>query len=150
MSAIKHWDTNTRFYWIWENICGRTSINVDKNSRYYKEYVSRWITNERKTYLDFKQDMYDWYVEHCNKYWEKNTSIDRINNDWNYCKDNCRWATRSVQQTNRRFTWDNRFWINKKELAKKYWMTVHALQEFARRRWYNMELVIADLEKKFN
>ena len=48
--------------------------------------------------------MYDSYIEHINKFWEDNTSIDRINWDWNYCKENCRRATCKEQSNNTKNT----------------------------------------------
>ena len=45
--------------------------------------------------------MHESYVEHCEKYWEKDTTIDRIDVNWDYCKDNCKWSTYKEQQNNR-------------------------------------------------
>jgi len=45
--------------------------------------------------------MYESYLNHCKKHWEKKTTIERINVNWNYCKDNCTWATPTQQARNR-------------------------------------------------
>jgi hypothetical protein len=36
--------------------------------------------------------------------WERGLTLDRINNNGNYCKENCRWVNRKVQAMNRRNT----------------------------------------------
>ena len=69
----------------------------DKNKKYY--YV-KGIKVEWLSYKKFKEDMYESYIEHLNKFGRKNTTIDRINSNGNYCKKNCRWATSKEQQKN--------------------------------------------------
>jgi hypothetical protein len=46
--------------------------------------------------------MWESYEIHVKEYWEKNTTIDRINPNLNYCKENCRWATWKEQSLNKR------------------------------------------------
>ena len=46
--------------------------------------------------------MWDSYEEHKKEYWEKDTTIDRIDVNWNYCKENCTWKTKKEQVNNQR------------------------------------------------
>lgn len=95
---VEHGFTYTRFYRIYYGIKSRCEYPY---KRYKDGYRWKWVKNQWKTFWDFKNDMYESYLDHCNKYWERNTSIDRIDNNWDYCKENCRWATPEVQTLNR-------------------------------------------------
>lgn len=63
----------------------------------YKYYGGKGITVEWKTYQDFKKDMYESYLKHIEVYGKRQTTLDRIDSDKNYCKENCRWATYKIQ-----------------------------------------------------
>lgn len=109
MNYDKHWFSSKeaistgkiRFYRIFNGIKRRCNNIKTKDYKYYWLY---WITYEprRERFKNFKDDMYESYLEHVKIYWEKQTTIDRYpDQKWNYCKENCRWATYSEQIDNR-------------------------------------------------
>lgn len=96
----KHWDATggwCRFYKIYRGIKNRCELNSTHNSKYY---IWKWVKCRRNSYIDFKNDMYESYIEHCKRYWEKETTIDRIDSSGDYCKENCRRATYEIQNNN--------------------------------------------------
>lgn len=95
-----HPKEENRFYKIWYGIIYRC---INKKSTYYHRYGGRGITfqNSWKQYKYFKNDMYKSYLHHVQNYGEKETSIDRINNDGNYTVNNTRWVTNIEQNMNK-------------------------------------------------
>lgn len=70
----------------------------NKKSKRFQDYGGRniiiceeWLNNPRLFYIWSLQNDY-----------RSNLSIDRIDNDRGYSPDNCRWATNSEQQLNKR------------------------------------------------
>lgn len=120
--AYRNWDKiNKIFCSKFQNMIQRCNNPIWKNKNY------EWIHVERKDLTEFKNDMYESYIEHVNKFWLKNTTIDRINPKWNYCKENCRWATCKEQNYNRENTLSIEIdWIKytSDTFAKKYWISV--------------------------
>lgn len=98
-----HWLSKNKWnrplYDIYMWILGRC---YNPNNHAYNRYWWRWITCEWNNVEDFVRDMWDSYYAHCKKYGKKNTSLDRIDNNWNYSKDNCKWATYEEQANNTR------------------------------------------------
>ena len=64
-------------------------------------YGGRGIKCLWESFEDFKEDMYQSFLEHIDKYGVKNTQIDRIDSNGHYCKDNCHWVTTVEQSKNR-------------------------------------------------
>lgn len=123
-----------------------------KNTMQYKRYWWRWIEILRNSFEEFKNDMYQSYLEHVEKYWEKETTIDRIDVNWNYCKDNCRWATYQVQASNRsngnKYTWVTFHKNKKKERMaritvnhKELWLWDFTTEELAYEARKNAEYI---------
>lgn len=93
--STTHGESHTRLYSIWRGMNKRC---YQKSTYGYKHYGGRGITvcdEWRGSYEAFR----DWAV--INGYNDKLT-LDRINNDKNYCPENCRFVDFEVQENNRR------------------------------------------------
>lgn len=88
--------------------CLKERCNNPKN-RDYRLYGQRGIKCLWNNFDDFWNDMKDGY--------SKELTIDRQNNNGNYCKDNCRWIKKTEQQKNRRpfkeWNLKSKYWKNK-------------------------------------
>ncbi len=99
-ASYSHGMFGTRFYKIYYGIKSRCeNPNIGKS---YKWYGAKGIKCEWKKFEDFRDDMYESYLNHCKEYGEKQTTIDRIDSSKNYNKTNCRWATYKEQAKEKR------------------------------------------------
>ena len=95
--SAKHNLCYTRIYHIWAGMKNRC---YNHNSPKYYRYGGRGIV-VCDEWLNSIEAFYDWAM--ANGY-RKDLTIDRINNDGNYCPENCRWATAKEQAANRSTT----------------------------------------------
>lgn len=81
----------SKVYSCWSSMLNRCN---NQNNAAYKRYGGRGIT-VCETWLKFENFLQDMGEPNLNE------SIDRINNDKGYYKENCRWATAKTQNRNK-------------------------------------------------
>ena len=125
----KHGKYKTPEYGAWAQMKSRC---LNKKSRIYPSYggrgikiCERWITFEQ-----FFEDM--------GKRPSPDHSIERLNNNANYCPDNCCWATRKEQMRNRSVTayvnWNGKL-IALADLADRYQLNLRTVRSRLRSGW---------------
>lgn len=92
-APLTHGKSNSITYTSWRAMVSRCNNPNDKS---YPYYGGRGIKVDKK-WSDFSS-----FLEDMGDRPSKDYTLDRIDSNGNYCKDNCQWATRSQQSNNTR------------------------------------------------
>lgn len=135
-----YYDINKIYSWIKYRCYNKNHIRADYYSKKWIKMSQEWFEN-----VDvFIEDMYKTYKEHCLLYWKLNTTIDRIDNDWDYCRENCKRSTKAEQNNNTsrnvffNYNWE---YITQKQLSKELWVPAGYIR-YRISTWLSKEEVI--------
>ena len=106
---LKHGKHGTKLYFSWAQMIQRC---YNPKNKAYKNYGGREIQtcDSWLTFDNFYHDMGER---------PQNTTLDRIDNERGYFKENCRWATKVEQNNNKRT--NNNITFNGKTMTLKQW-----------------------------
>lgn len=100
LKATKHGHWGTKLHKIWLTMRQRC---INPKCKGFKDYGGRGISicKEWREFATFEA----WALSHG---YLEGLSIERVNNDGNYCPENCKWIPRCDQPKNTRRTLNNR------------------------------------------
>lgn len=122
-------------YKVWSNMKARCDNIKCKEYVYYGgrgiSYTSKW-----ETFEGFWEDM--------GHTWKEGLSIDRIDVNGNYCKENCRWVSQLQQANNRR---NNRMitCMGRTQSLADWCRECRLNYDRTKRRWRDPKLVLEDI-----
>lgn len=149
--VTKHgfWNTDyskgtMKFYKMWQSLKARCD---NPNLKCYKNYGSRGITYDPRweDFLKFKEDMYMEYLYVTKQLKFKNASLERVNVNGDYCKENCIFVEFIEQMKNTR---DVIIFIAISPEGKKY--LERNVNEFSRKHGLNSSHIYTCLNGKMS
>ncbi len=112
----------------------------DVNYDHYSDYGGRGI----KVCPEWRMS-YEAFLKDIGRAPSKTHSLDRINPDGNYCKENCKWATKMEQSRNKRnninITHDGRTMILK-DWASQYNLNYKSIHFLMKRKNYTFPKIL--------
>lgn len=137
---IKHGDAiigkTSKLYKIWIALKSRCK---NKNHSKYKYYGGKGIRYDPRWeyYIAFKEDMNLKFIKYCKLYGEENISIERIDSDQDYTKDNCTFIHKFNQNENTSKT----KWFIATNLKTKEQLKERNIRRFAREHNLNCKTI---------
>lgn len=129
-TTTTHGMSKSRLYSVWNAMKSRCR---NPNAVDYNRYGGRGISVCDDWYYSFLH-FYQWAIE--NGY-SDDMSIERIDNDGDYCPENCRWATRKEQCRNR--SSNARFEYNGESRILTEWCEIFGIEyKLAHNRIYKL------------
>jgi hypothetical protein len=137
-----HGMKGTKIYNIWRGMRDRTRR---KSHPHYKNYGGRGI-KVCKEWESF-ETFYTWAISHGYK---EGLSIDRLDNDGDYCPENCKFSTREEQANNKRnnhiITVDGES-HNIEQWAKILGVKRSAIAQRIKRKWSDKDVITRPFRK---
>lgn len=134
-----HLMTNTRIYHIYDGLNQRCT---NPKSKARPNYWGKWVKNLWRNFEDFYRDMWESYEIHVKEHGERETTIDRIDSNGDYCKENCRRATKKEQNSNRssnrKILYRGKVYQTLTSLCAAYWISRPAVKRRLK-EWRSIE-----------